>query len=195
MRQCPRCSELIQDAAVHCRFCRHDVTPTIASSEKWTQFGKAFHRLSASRQQLAWDELTPVDRAYVQKTLGIVPPTLPGIREALSDLKEGKKARKSNSFSGFVVAVACCVLIIAGAYFLLPLIEGPGSSSGDGLARAPSTRERIDEAIDGAVETVTALLADFGRVATDTVSSETLDVASDTQPAGSQLSVDTPTTP
>jgi len=99
--------QLIQDAAVHCRFCRHDVTPTIASSEKWTQFGKAFHLLSASRQQLAWDELTPVDRAYVQKTLGIVPPTLPGIREALSDLKEGKKARKSNSFSGFVVAVAC----------------------------------------------------------------------------------------
>ena len=195
MRQCPHCSELIQDAAVHCRFCRQDVAPTIASSEKWTQFGKAFHRLSAPRQQAAWDKLAPVDQAYVQKALGIVPPSLPGIREALTDLKEGKKARKSHSLSGFVVFAGFCLLIIVSAYFLFPVIESRVSSSGDGPAGFLSTRERIDEAINGAVETVTALLADFDGVATGAVSSTALEVASDAQPAGSQLPVDAPPNP
>lgn len=195
MRQCPHCSQLIQDAAVHCRFCRHDVTPTIASSEKWTKFGKAFHALSPDRQQVAWDELAPADQLYVQKALGIVPPRLPGIREALADLRESKKARKPNNFSGLVVAASLCVLVVGGAYFLLPLVEAPVSPSLNGEVRILSTSERIDEAIDGAVKTVTALLADFGGVATDTVSSAAVDLASDTQPAGSQLPLDTPPNP
>ena len=97
--------------------------------------------------------------------------------------------------SGFLVVAGFCVLLIVGAYLLLPVIESRVGSSGDGPAGVLSTRERIDEAINGAVESVTALLADFGGVATGAVSSTALDVASDAQPAGSQLPVDEPPNP
>ncbi len=192
MRQCPQCSQLIQDAAVHCRFCAHDVNPTIASSEEWTQFGKKFHRLSAASQQTEWDGLSRDDQAFLQKTMGIVPPELPGIREALDDLRESKQARRSGAFSGLVKVASFCALIIVGAYFLLPLVEAPVSHSGDGVVQVLSTSERIAKAVDGAVETVTALLADFGGVGTDTVSSAAVDVASDTRPGAT---LDTPPNP
>ena len=192
MRQCPQCNQLIQDAAVHCRFCAHDVNPTIASSEEWTQFGKKFHRLSAARQQTAWDGLSSDDQLYVQKAMGIVPPSAPGIREALADLRESREARKSGNFSGLVMVASLCVLIVIGVYFLLPVFEASVSHSDDGVVRTLATSERINKAVEGAVETVTALLADFGGMATNPVSSAAVDVASDTQPGAT---LDTPPNP
>lgn len=144
---------------------------------------------------MTWDELVPADQVYVQKVLGIVPPKLPGIREALADLRESRKARKSNNFSGFVVLASFSLPIILGAYFLLPVIQGPVHPSADGTVRALSTSERIDEAIDEAVKTVTALLAEFSGAATDTFSATAVDVASETQPAAFQLPLDTPPSP
>ena len=191
MRQCPHCSQLIQDAAGYCRFCRRDVTPTMACPEEWTQFGKKFHRLSADRQQTMWDQLEPDDRVYVQKVLGIVPPMLPGIKEAVADMTGGRRSRRSGSFFGFFMVVSFCLLVIVGAYFLLPVVEAPVSESGDGGAQTLSTSERIDQVIDRTYETVTSLVADFGWVATDTASSVAGDIASDTQPAASQHPVET----
>ena len=182
MRHCPHCRQLIQDAAGYCRFCRRDLTPALDCSEKWTQFGKKFHRLPADRQQTAWDQLEPDDRVYVQKVLGIVPPQLPGIREALADMTGSRRPQRSGSFFGLLMVLSFCLLLITGAYFLLPFIEAPISKSGDGGAQTLSTSERIDQVIDQAYETVTLLVADFGGAATGAVSSRAGDIASDTQP-------------
>ena len=82
--------------------------------------------------------------------------------------------------------LSLCLLVIAGSYFLLPIMEAPISESGDGGDQALSTSERIDQVIDRAYETVTLLVADFGGAATDTISSQAGDIAgdiaSDTQP-------------
>ena len=180
MRQCPHCSELIQDAADFCRFCRSDVTPTMACSEKWKQFGTKFHRLSAGKQQTMWDQLGPDDRVSAQKLLGIVPPQLPGIREAINDMTAERKSHKSGSFFAFFMVISFCLMVVVGAYLLLPLIEGPGVKSGDGDSRPLSTSERIDQAIDKAYETVAMLAADLGGAGTDTVSSVAGDIAADT---------------
>ena len=75
-----------------------------------------------------------------------------------------------------------CLLVIAGAYFLLPIIEDPISESGDGGTRALSTSQRIDQVIDRAYETVTLLAADFGGAGIGAVSSRAGELASDTQP-------------
>ena len=182
MVHCSHCSQLIQDAAGYCRFCRRGVTPAVACSDKWTQFGNKFHRLSADKQQTAWDQLKLDDRAHVQKVLGIVPPQLPGIREVIADLTESRKSLRSASLLRFFMLLSFCLLIIAGAYFLLPIIEAPISESGDGGDQALSTLERIDQVIDRAYETVALLVADFGGAATDTISSRAGDIASDTQP-------------
>ena len=139
MRHCPHCSQLIQDATGYCRFCRRDVTPAMACSDKWTQFGNKFHRLSAAGQQTAWDQLESDDRVHAQKVLGIVPPQLPGIREAITDLTGSRRSRRSGSLFGFFMVLSFCLLVIVGAYFLLPVIEAPISESGDGGTRALST--------------------------------------------------------
>ncbi len=158
----------------------------MACSDKWTQFGNKFHRLSAAKQQTAWDQLKPDDRVHVQKVLGIVHPQLPGIREAIADLTGSKKSRRPAGLFGFVIVLSLCLLVIAGSYFLLPIMEAPISESGDGGDQALSTSERIDQVIDRAYETVTLLVADFGGAATDTISSQAGDIAgdiaSDTQP-------------
>ena len=194
MRHCPHCSQLIQDATGYCRFCRRDVTPAMACSDKWTQFGDKFHRLSAAGQQTAWDQLESDDRVHAQKVLGIVPPQLPGLREAIAaDLTGSRRSRRSGSLFSFCMVLSFCLLVIAGAYFLLPIIEAPISESGDGDTRALSTSERIDQVIDRAYETVTLLVADFGGAGTgavssragelaDTISSRAVEFASDTQP-------------
>ena len=193
MRHCTHCSQLIQDSTGYCRFCRRDVTPAMACSDKWAQFGNKFHRLSAAGQQTAWDQLEPDDRVHAQKILGIVPPQLPGIREAIADLPESRRSRRSGSLFGFFMALSFCLLAIAGAYFLLPTIEAPISESGDDGTRALSTSERIDQVIDRAYETVTLLVGDFGGTGTgavssragelaDTISSRAGELASDTQP-------------
>ena len=146
------------------------MTPTIACSEKWMEFGKTFHRLSAAKQQTVWDHLEPDDRVQAQKLLGIVPPQLPGIKEAVADMAAVKESHRSGNFFGFVMVVSLCVMVVGGGYFLLPMIEAPGSQSQAGGARGPSTSERIDEVLDQAFETMTSLVADFGWEATDTVS-------------------------
>lgn len=182
MRHCPHCSQLIQDAVGYCRFCRRDIEPVMACSEKWTQFGNKFHRLSAAGQQKAWDQLEPDDQVHAQKVLGIVPPQLPGIREAIADMTGSGRSHRSGSFFGLFMVLSFCLLVMVGAYFLLPFIEAPISKSGDGGAQTLSTSERIDQVIDQAYETVTLLVADFGGAATGAVSSRAGDIASDTQP-------------
>ena len=182
MRHCPHCSQLIQDATGYCRFCRRDVTPAMACSDKWTEFGNKFHRLSSAGQQTAWDQLESDDRVHAQKVLGIVPPQLPGIREAIADPTGSRRSRRSGSLFSFFMLLSFCLLVIAGAYLLLPIIEAPISESGDGGTRALSTSERIDQVIDRAYETVTLLVADFGGAGTGAVSSRAGELASDTQP-------------
>ena len=182
MRHCPHCTQLIQDAVGYCRFCRRDVTPAMACSEEWTQFGNKFHRLSAAEQQTAWKQLEPDDRVHVQKVLGIVPPKPPGIREAIADMTGSRRPQRSRSFFSLVMAAGFFLLVIAGAYFLLPLVEVPISESGDGGAQALSTSARIEQVIGQAYETVTLLLADFGGTVTGAVSSQAGDLASGTQP-------------
>ncbi len=182
MRQCPHCSQLIQDAAGYCRFCEREVTPTMACSEKWAEFGKNFHQLSPAKQQTAWDQLGHDDRIEVQKLLGIVPPRLPGVREAVDDLIAAKESKKSGASFGFFVVVGFFLLVVAGAYFLLPIIGAPGSKSEDGRSQTLSTSERIDQVIGQAYETVSSLVADLGWEASDTASSAGGDSDSDTQP-------------
>lgn len=79
MKKCPFCAELIQDAAVLCRFCGREVPAPLLESDKesinWREFGEIYMKLSPQGQATQWAELTEQQRAYCQQTLGLPPPS------------------------------------------------------------------------------------------------------------------------
>ena len=178
MRYCLRCSQLIQDAAVYCRFCHREVVSETTSSERWTSFGEKFHQLSATQQQTVWDQLDPGDRTYAQKVLGIVPPAPARTQEAVSPSAQRRRTRRSGAAFGFFMVVSLSLLLIGG-YLGFRIIEAPGGDSKGVSGQSSSVYQRIDRVFIGAWETVTSAVADLGEAAADSVSNAVGSIASD----------------
>ncbi len=188
MRYCPRCSQLIQDAAVYCRFCHREVVSETTSSERWTGFGKKFHQLSATQQQTVWDQLDPGDRTYAQKILGIVPPAPARTQEAVYASTQRRRARRSGAAFGFFMVV-CLSLLLIGGYLVFRIIEAPGGDSEGVSGQSSSVFQSIDRVFIGAWETVTLVVAGFGGAAADSVSNAVGSIASDAHQGEAQNSL------
>ncbi len=188
MRHCPNCSSLIQDASIFCRFCDHDVAPATESSDKWTEFGKKYRSLSPAERRTVWDQLSPDDRNYVRKVLGIPSPDPVLATPQLSPAPAASASTGRSLKFGLFLTVSL-TLSLAASFFILNLVGTPAGASNNDAAVFPSFSQQVDKVIFDFYETTRGLWADFGQSASESVATAAENVVSglEQEPSTSDL--------